>query len=401
MIQRIDEPEANQPDVEPVAMPKARVSDLKPASVDGIECWVSPLKGNTPIHFGRGAFELLPDLLARENPDKVFVITDAQVFSLYRLPLMHMLGDKFTLETLILPAGETEKNMANLEKVCAELFERGITRSSLVVTFGGGVVLNLGGLAASLTYRGVRFIHVPTTLMSQSDVIVSNKQGINFAGGKNRLGVFNPPVAAVADPRFCQTESLRQLKSAMVEYAKNALLLGGTHYELAMQFFSDGDSFSDAKLDLLLRQSLAQKFEIARLDPLEKGLGLMLEYGHTVGHALEWLCQGRLMHGEAVWHGMNVAGHLANRLGLLSDADFKRQSLLLQNLNCMPSIPAEISVGQIMQSVQRDNKKSAQGIGFILLEGIGKVHRHGKGVLTPIVEADLLEVLKSYRGATL
>ena len=95
------------------------------------------------------------------------------------------------------------------------------------MNFGGGVVLNLGGLAASLMYRGIRFVHVPTTLMAQSDVIVSNKQGINFASGKNRLGVFTVPAAAFADPRFYATESPRQLRASLVEYCKNAILLGG------------------------------------------------------------------------------------------------------------------------------------------------------------------------------
>jgi len=370
-------------------------------SLDGLECWTSPLAGHAKVHFGRGAFDLLPDLLAAENPDKVFVITDPKVFGLYRAPLMHLLAEGFTLETLLIPEGETEKTLGNLEKVCNELFERGITRSSIVVTFGGGVVLNLGGLAASLAYRGVRLFHVPTTLMAQSDVIISNKQGINFAGGKNRLGVFHAPVASLADPRFCKTESLRQLKAAMAEYAKNALLLGGKHFDEAVAFFAGGDWFADAKLDKLLRDSLAQKFEIARLDPREKGLGLMLEYGHTVGHALEWLCHGRLLHGEAVWHGMNVAGLLANRMGLLPDEEYRKQTSLLQHLACIPSIPAEISVGQIMQSVQKDNKKTAQGLGFVLLESVGKVHSHGQGVLTPIDETLLHDVIKAYRGATL
>ena len=108
----------------------------------------------------------------------------------------------------------------------------------MVVNFGGGVILNIGGLAACLVYRGIRFVQVPTTLMAQSDVIVSNKQGINFAGGKNRLGVFNTPVAAVANPAFTRTEPLRQLRAAAVEYCKNAILLGGGHYDAALRFFS-------------------------------------------------------------------------------------------------------------------------------------------------------------------
>src|SRR5690606_24062458 len=127
-----------------------------------------------------------------------------------------------------------------------ELFDRGATRSSVVVTFGGGVVLNVGGLAAGLVYRGIRFVHVPTTLMAQSDVIVSNKQGINFGGGKNRLGLFATPAAALCDPRFFATETPRQVRAALVEYAKNAILLGGAHYENALETFREKCGAGDA-----------------------------------------------------------------------------------------------------------------------------------------------------------
>jgi 3-dehydroquinate synthase len=212
MIQRVDESEAGGPLTQtslPATLPtKAKTASptaslLGPAAVDGIECWVSPLTGNTPIHFGRGTFDLLPDLLAQAQPDKVFVITDAQVFQLYRSPLMHLLGDRFNVETVLIPVGETEKSLANLEKVCAELFERGITRSSVVVTFGGGVVLNLGGLAASLTYRGVRFLHVPTTLMAQSDVIISNKPEARTAWAFSSRPLPALPIRAFAKPNPC------------------------------------------------------------------------------------------------------------------------------------------------------------------------------------------------------
>jgi len=271
----------------------------------------------------------------------------------------------------------------------------------VVVNFGGGVILNIGGLAASLLYRGIRFVQVPTTLMAQSDVIVSNKQGINFAGGKNRLGVFNIPAAAIADTRYVRTEPPRQLRAAAVEYCKNAILLGGEHYEEALRFFAVRETFSDAQLERLLRNSLSQKFEIARLDPLEKSLGLMLEYGHTVGHALEWLSQGRLLHGEAVYHGMNVAGQLAHHLGVMPMEELKKQSVLLSRLPGIPAIPKDISVAQIQSMVQRDNKKVGKGLAFILVKAIGEVNRHEGGVLTPVCEFQLNRVMLEYWDALL
>jgi 3-dehydroquinate synthase len=366
-----------------------------------VQTWISPLAGEMPIHFGEGAIDHLPELLINLKPDRVFIISDQKVFGLHGAGLLQLISHHFAPEILLIPEGENEKKFSNLEYLCQELFERGITKSSIVVNFGGGVVLNIGGLAASLLYRGIRFIQVPTTLMAQSDVIVSNKQGINFAGGKNRLGVFNTPVAAVADIRYVRTEPLRQLRAAAVEYCKNAILLGGHHYTEALRFFSARETFSTAQLDLLLNNSLIQKFEIARLDPKEKSLGLMLEYGHTVGHALEYLSQGRLLHGEAVYHGMNVAGHLAQHMGIMPLEELKKQSLLLSRLPGIPTIPKDISVAQVLASVQRDNKKIGKGMAFILVKHIGEVNRHEEGVLTPVCEFPLNRVMLEYWDALL
>jgi 3-dehydroquinate synthase len=390
------------------SLPDVHKSSSAPAAL-AQETWISPLTGGMPIHFGDGAAEKLPDLLRELAPDRVFVVSDPHVFDLYGAFLVQLLGPAFAPEVILVPEGENEKKLSNLETLCEELFGRGATKSSVVVNFGGGVVLNLGGLAAGLVYRGIRFVHVPTTLMSQSDVIVSNKQGINFGGGKNRLGLFATPVAAFCDPRFYATESRRQLRAALVEYAKNAILLGGAHYDNALAAFKSEagaeDMYSPAGLRKILRFSLEQKFEIARLDPTERGFGLVLEYGHTVGHAAEYLSQGRLLHGEAVYHGMMVAGRIANLMGILPDAEHARQKALLGLIQGIPAIPADISVGQILQSAQRDNKKRDKGLAFILMDAIGRPHRvqtaRGESVLTPVPEEALQSALMEYRDVVL
>ncbi len=384
-------------------MPKSEKFGGK--TLPSVEKWISPLAGEMPIHFGEGAVEHLPKVLKGLNPDRIFILSDHHVFSLHGKELLQILAPHFSPEILLIPEGESEKKLSNLEFICQEFFERGITKSSVILNFGGGVILNIGGLAASLMYRGLRFVQVPTTLMAQSDVIVSNKQGINFAGGKNRLGVYNTPQAAIADLRYFRTEPQRQLRAAAVEYCKNALLLGGDHYAQALEFFSVQEIFSAEQLEILLRNSLAQKFEIARLDPKEKNLGLILEYGHTVGHALEYLSQGQLLHGEAVYHGMNIAGLLSNHLGILPEGELKKQSLLLSllisRLPGIPAIPKNISVSQIIASTQRDNKKVGKGRAFILLKAIGEVHRQEESVLTPVCEFQLNQILHEYWDALL
>jgi 3-dehydroquinate synthase len=393
------------------ALPDLQAVSSAPALLP-LETWTSPLNGSMPIHFGDGAADKLPEILRELMPDRVFVVSDPHVFDLYGSFLVQVLGAAYAPEVVLIPEGENEKKLSNLETLCEELFDRGATRSSVVVTFGGGVVLNLGGLAASLVYRGIRFVHVPTTMMSQSDVIVSNKQGINFGGGKNRLGVFSTPVTALCDPRFFATESKRSLRAALVEYAKNAILLGGTHYDNALAIFrgelngqSGIDMFGPEGLRAVLRSSLEQKFEIARLDPTERAYGLVLEYGHTVGHAAEYLSQGRLLHGEAVYHGMMVAGRIANMVGILPDAEYAKQRALLSLITGISPIPADISVGQIIQSARRDNKKRDQSLSFILMDAVGKPHKvqgpRGDTVLTPVPEEALRAALTEYRDALL
>ena len=389
-----------------VATKSPTATPAVPAAQATVRTWASPLTGGMPIHFGPGAIDRLPGLLLELKADRVFIVSDQRVFHLHGAELLQLLAPHFAPEILLIAEGEGEKKMSNLEYLCEQLFERGVTKSSVVVNFGGGVVLNLGGLAASLVYRGIRFIQVPTTLMAQSDVIVSNKQGINFAGGKNRLGLFSTPIAALADIRYVGTEPLRQLRAAAVEYCKNAILLGGRHYDEALDFFAAPEVFSAAQLARLLENSLAQKFEIARLDPKERALGLMLEYGHTVGHALEWLSHGRLLHGEAVYHGMNVAGQLAHHMGIMPLAELKKQSLLLSRLRGIPPIPNDISVGQILSSVQRDNKKVGKGMAFILMKAVGQVNKQqepgqAESVLTPVCEFQLNRVMLEYWDALL
>lgn len=377
-----------------------------------LETWTSPLNGGMPIHFGDGAVERLPDILRDLAADRIFVVSDPHVFDIYGAFLVQLLGPSLSPEVVLIPEGENEKKLANLETLCEELFERGATRSSVVVNFGGGVVLNLGGLAASLVYRGIRFVHVPTTMMAQSDVIISNKQGVNFGGGKNRLGVFSTPVSALCDPRFFATESRRSLRAALVEYAKNAILLGGSHYDNALAIFrgtlngrEDVDMLGPDGLRAVLRSSLEQKFEIARLDPTERAYGLVLEYGHTVGHATEFLSQGRLLHGEAVYHGMMVAGRIAVMMGILPEAEHAKQRTLLDLMTGITPIPADISVGQIMQSARRDNKKRDQSLSFILMDAVGRPHvvegPRGRTVLTPVPEEVLRTALTEYRDALL
>jgi len=359
----------------------------------------SPLLGNTPIHFGKSSIEYLPEILAELAPDRLFIISDTTVYPIHSEILKNNIPEKYEYHEVIIDPGESTKNLANLDSICETLFSQGCTRSSLVLNFGGGVILNLGGMAASLVYRGIRFIQIPTTLLAQSDVIVSNKQSINFAGSKNRLGVFSPAQAVIIDPQWLATEPVRQTRSAMVEYCKNALILGQDNYQKAIKVCQSDPSGGD--FEKIILDSLQQKFEIARKDPTEKQFGLILEYGHTAGHAIEYLSNGKLYHGEAIWHGLNIAGDLGVEIGIFDRDENKKQKDLLSLIPCIPPLPEFIDTKMVCRELLKDNKKTGDGIQFVLLSRLGTVAKTDSSILTPVDDEVLEKVIHHYLNAVL
>ncbi len=372
--------------------------DISPELADihtneGCKALTSPLKGHMPIYFGSGAISCLSNIIEKLNPDKIFILSDTHVYKLHGTKLLKSLSSTIPVQEILIPPGESQKSLVNLEKISEQLFKKGASRDSLILNFGGGVLLNIGGLAASLIYRGIRFIQIPTTLMSQSDVIISNKQTINFAHGKNRFGVFSTPKATVADPDWLSTEPTRQINAAMVEYCKNAIILGAEHYERVTHVMSESP-IPFSSFPQIIKDALKQKFIIGEKDPIEKTSALILEYGHTVGHALEYLSQDKLLHGEAVYYGMKVAAQLSFKMGILPQSELDKQNLLLSNLTQIPPIPNNIQLNDLLQAVQNDNKKSGTQIQFILLSKIGEMHKNNNSYLTPVQPELLKSVLE-------
>ncbi|MBP6812124.1 MAG: 3-dehydroquinate synthase, partial [Saprospiraceae bacterium] len=230
------------------------------------------------------------------------------------------LSEKITLTEI--PSGESKKTLATCEKIWQTMLTAKLDRKSLVVNLGGGVIGDMGGFCAATWKRGVDFIQVPTTLLSMTDAAIGGKTGIDFQGIKNTIGVFQQPVAVFVDPVFLQTLPERELRSGYAEVIKHALI-GDS--ELARQL-SDPDSFgiklsesSDQNWLDILQKSIAVKVRVVQEDPLEKGLRMLLNFGHSIGHALEsWFLKTEepLTHGEAVYIGMVCESFFAGNEGL-------------------------------------------------------------------------------------
>ena len=314
---------------------------------------------------------------------KVFVVTDANVAKLHLDKLKAALNG-FEVITKILPAGESTKSYENLQVLCDWLLENKVERKSTVIAFGGGVIGDITGFAASVVLRGINFIQIPTTLLAQVDSSVGGKTAINSKHGKNLVGAFYQPKLVVADTSLLATLPEREFLSGYAEIIKYGLIN-------RPDFFDWLDS--EWNLEKAVYESCTSKAAIVAADEREGGVRALLNLGHTFGHAFEAETgfSDKLLHGEAVALGMVCAFKFSEKLGLTSDtakviAHFKKKGL--------PTNPHDFvknwNVDALIDHMRSDKKVADGKMVFILARGIGKSF-----VASDVQEADLTEFLNN------
>jgi 3-dehydroquinate synthase/2-deoxy-scyllo-inosose synthase len=263
-----------------------------------------------------------------------------------------------------------------------------------VVALGGGVAGNMAGLLAGLLYRGIRLVHLPTTLLGMSDSVLSAKQAVNSRQGKNHLGMFHPPVLVWNQLEFLDSLPAAEIQSALCEMVKNVICICPERYdEVAAKLRPDG-RYSPAVITDFIDLCLDAKTRVMRDDPWEKREALVLEYGHTVGHAAEIVSGGTFRHGFAIGVGMLAAARVSGLLGYLSRSDEAAHRFLLQRNGAPTKLPDSLAVEEILRTVRLDNKRgylrSREGMcDFILLDGLGMPHR-GEGTLISQVDEEIV-----------
>ena len=336
-----------------------------------------------PVLLGTGrAFErAATDAIRALAADRVFVIVDAVVARTYPDDVTRFAGLGSSAGVVfITPEGERSKTLGVLGDVAERCLTGGATKRSLVLVFGGGATMNLGGLAAALIYRGLRLCYVPTTLMAQNDVVPSMKTAINFCDRKNNFGTFHAASLNVVDTRYLHTLPPQELRAGMGELVKNALLLGGEHLAMAERMLDAHarGALDDSLLAEIVEAGIRAKLPALTIDAEEARTGMIFEYGHTAGHALE-LCYpaGVLPHGLAVCWGMRCCAYVASRLGVMDREEADRHDALIRRL--MPeALPAPVpTVTDVMFRVMRDSKRGRSGessdeCSCVLLTAIGK-----------------------------
>jgi 3-dehydroquinate synthase len=328
-------------------------------------------KINIPIYIGRGGFDKITSILPIHEYSSVLVIADENVANHWDSKIKEVIGKEAFYITIV--PGEKNKKLSAIEKIWMSLSQKGFDRKSLIINIGGGMVCDMGAFAASTYMRGIDFIQVPTTLLAQADAAIGGKTGINFNGLKNTIGTFSAPIAIISDTTFLSTLPKRELNSGLAEVIKHAIIADKDLF--ASLFKKRITPYSQKDLDKILFISTNIKCDIVRKDPYEKKERKKLNFGHTVGHAIEMVCQDSanpLLHGEAIAVGMIAEARMSFLSGRLSEKKFRD----IEALIAKTGLPNEVNVkykNAIAQKMLSDKKNVKQQIKWVFLEDIGKV----------------------------
>lgn len=328
------------------------------------------LQKDHSISIGIGLIKDINLLVDFSRYTKAVIVTDKNIPT----SLVQNLKTTLSIETSIvmLDTGEQQKDLENIQKVWRTLQNFGCDRKSLVINIGGGVIGDIGGFAAATFMRGIDFLQIPTTLLAQADASIGGKVGINFLGIKNLIGSFQQPIAVIIDIDTLSTLPKREFVSGFGEIIKHGVITDKEYFQFVTS--KKPQEFSQEELVAIIKRSCQIKTDIVSRDEKENGLRKLLNFGHTIGHAIESLSQDTnhpLLHGEAVSIGMVAEGQISKLLGLFSEEEYAilEQSIIQAGL---PTKASRINANEVMGKIKSDKKNENGKINWTLLQGIGK-----------------------------
>jgi 3-dehydroquinate synthase len=334
-----------------------------------IRLHVTHAGGAYPVLIGAGLTRRLDQVLAEERLiSETVVVSCPPVWRLHGGRLQQVLGRN---PPLLMPDGERAKQLSTVARLYDGMVERRLDRSAVLVGFGGGVVGDAAGFAAATYLRGIRVAQVPTTLLSQIDSAIGGKVGVNLAGGKNLVGAFHAPSAVVCDPDVLATLPRREFRAGLYEAVKYGVIASRTLFEsiangLPVLFKQD-----PAALTSLIAECCRIKATVVMRDEREQGPRRTLNFGHTIGHALESISRyRRFLHGEAVGYGMLAAAALSMKRGILPAEDMEALKTVIGHMGPLPST-ADLKATDALDAILRDKKVSRGTLHFVLPVRIG------------------------------
>ena len=333
---------------------------------------------------GSGLIETLAPRIERvvgRLPRRIFVLTSAPIWALWG----HCLQQSFREApvVLFLEPGEKYKTLASVEKLLRQMAQAGGDRGSLLIAFGGGIVGDVGGFVAAIYMRGIPYVQVPTTFLAQVDSSVGGKTGVNLPEGKNLVGSFNHPLAVFADIGVLGTLPDQELRAGLMESVKAGIIRDRALVRFMEEHATEVLGRDPKALERVIAASIRMKAGVVNRDERENGLRMILNLGHTVGHALEQATGYKtLLHGEAVGWGMVAALHLALKRGTISGAQFKRLESLIHRYGPLP--PLKLRAAKVIAATGGDKKNVGGVKRFVLPIGIGDA-----GVVEDVTPAEL------------
>ena len=347
-----------------------------------------------PIYIGTDLIDQVDLFRACEKSTSIYIVSNTTVAPLYAERLTKTLKQfGKPVRTITLPDGESYKYWKNLQLIFDDLLKYGADRQTMLVALGGGVIGDMTGFAAASFMRGIRFIQVPTTLLSQVDSSVGGKTGINHPLGKNMIGAFHQPVAVIADLNTLKTLPPRELSAGLAEVIKHGAIadpefLTWIESNAAALMACDTTAMMHAVL-----RSCEIKSAVVSADEREGGIRATLNFGHTFGHAIEaGMGYGEWLHGEAVACGMVMGADLSCRLNLIIQTEVDRLRNIIQSMN-LPTQAPKFATQRYMDLMQVDKKTEGGQIRYVVLEKIGKAR------IQSVADAQVIETL-IHAGAT-
>ncbi len=350
--------------------------------------------GEYPVRIGSGTLDLLASLIGSLSPAHAYaLIADAKVFDLHGERVraaLDAVARPITVHTF--PSGEENKNREHWSRLTDELLSTGLGRDGCVIALGGGVAGDLAGFVASTYMRGIPVVQLPTSLVAMVDASVGGKTGVDVPLGKNLVGTFHPPQFVLADTDLCATLPRVERSQGLAEAAKHGAILDA-------EYFAWIDSHASALLDgdpeltsVLVGRSVELKARVVSEDEKEGGLRQILNFGHTLGHALEALSGFQLPHGSAVALGMILEAKLGERLGITGEGVADRLSRTLRRLELPTALPEDSDVEGLIDLVGRDKKARGGASRYVLLSELGTVDR-GEGWSRKLEASDVRDFL--------
>jgi 3-dehydroquinate synthase len=328
---------------------------------------------NYPIHFNEKGYEALNIHLKENKYSNLFIIVDSNTNELCLPKFLPFIETDLSIEIIEFENGEENKSIQTCVEIWNVLTELGADRKTLIINLGGGVVTDLGGFVASTFKRGVHFIHIPTTLLSMVDASVGGKNGVDLGNLKNQIGVINTPNMVLIDTQYLETMPQNEMRSGLAEMLKHGLIYDKPYWEE----FLDLKAVDFADFDELIYRSVAIKNDIVSQDPTEKNIRKSLNFGHTLGHAIEsYFLENEnkttLLHGEAIAVGMVLESYISLDKKLISLEEYKLIKTTIKSIFDDVTF-LENDIEPILELLIHDKKNEYGTIQFALIEGIGKI----------------------------